>query len=71
MPDPVTEEDRSLNDDGTWVARAPLVHTHDAADVVSGTFADARIAESNVTQHQAALSIDGSQLTGTIDGGTY
>ena len=32
----------------------------------SGTFADARIAESNVTQHQAALSIAATQLTGSI-----
>lgn len=45
-------------------------HTHAAADVTSGTFANARIAAGNVTQHQAALSIAGSQLTGTIDGGS-
>lgn len=44
-------------------------HTHDAADIVSGTFADALIAESNVTQHEAALTIDYSQLTGTPPGG--
>lgn len=35
----------------------------DAADVISGTFADARIAESNVTQHQAALALSASQVT--------
>lgn len=35
----------------------------DAADIMSGTFADARIAESNVTQHQAALAIAGPQIT--------
>jgi hypothetical protein len=34
-----------------------------AADIQSGTFADARIAESNVTQHQAALSITESQIS--------
>lgn len=34
--------------------------------VDSGTFANARIAASNVTQHQAALSIATSQLTGTL-----
>ena len=34
--------------------------------VNSGTFADARISESSVTQHEAALSVAGSQLTGTI-----
>lgn len=32
---------------------------------------DGNITQSSVTQHQAALSIAGSQLTGTIDGGTY
>ena len=31
--------------------------------ITSGTFADARIAESNVTQHQAALSLAATQLT--------
>lgn len=34
-----------------------------AADIKSGTFADARVAESNVTQHQAALTIAESQIT--------
>jgi len=38
--------------------RDPNAHTHAAADVVSGTFADALIAESNVTQHQAAIDHD-------------
>ena len=38
-------------------------HGHDAADIDSGTFADARIAASNVTQHQAALAITTSQVT--------
>jgi hypothetical protein len=35
----------------------------DAAKITTGTFADARIAESNVTQHQAALSITESQIS--------
>jgi hypothetical protein len=35
--------------------KANTSHTHAATDVTSGTFADARIAQSNVTQHQAAL----------------
>ena len=35
-----------------------------AAKITSGTFGDARIAASNVTQHQAALSIGWAQLTG-------
>lgn len=39
-----------------------------ASFISSGTFADARIAQSNVTQHQAALSITESQIS---DLGTY
>ena len=42
---------------------APSAHVHAAGDVTTGTFGDARIAETNVTQHQAALSIGWSQLT--------
>lgn len=33
---------------------------------LTGTLANARVAASNVTQHQASLSIAGSQLTGSI-----
>jgi hypothetical protein len=43
-------------------------HVHATADITSGTFADALVAESNVTQHQAALSITESQIS---DLGTY
>lgn len=50
-------------------SRTPTAHTHATADVTSGTFADARIAQSNVTQHQAALSIGASQVTGTKTNG--
>lgn len=39
-----------------------------ADDIASGTFADARISESSVTQHQAALSITESQIS---DLGSY
>jgi hypothetical protein len=35
----------------------------DTSKITTGTFADARIAQSNVTQHQAALSITESQIT--------
>lgn len=42
----------------------PSAHTHDAADVVSGQFANARISEGSVTQHQSALSITAGQVTG-------
>lgn len=34
---------------------ADIVHTHATTDTVSGVFADARIAESNITQHVAAI----------------
>ena len=44
-------------------AFALAAHTHAAADTTSGTFADARIAESNITQHEAALTILESQIT--------
>ena len=58
---------------GTWngdtIASAYIgSHTHAASDVTSGTFADARIAQTNVTQHQAALSITESQIS---DFGSY
>lgn len=36
-----------------------------ASDLASGVLADARVQQSNVTQHQAALSIASSQVTGT------
>lgn len=45
------------------VALSFVGHGHAAADVTSGTFADARIAQSNVTQHQAALSLATSQIS--------
>jgi hypothetical protein len=40
---------------------APSSHNHAASEITSGTLADARVAQSNVTQHQAA--IDHDQLT--------
>jgi len=49
---------------GKPVTFAPSAHTHAAADITAGTFADARIAQSNVTQHQAALAIAWTQVTG-------
>jgi len=66
----------TLLDDGTAsAARSTLgaassSHTHDASEIVSGTMADARISESSVTQHEAALSVAYSQLTSlAIDSG--
>ncbi|WP_197496128.1 beta strand repeat-containing protein, partial [Maribacter hydrothermalis] len=38
-------------------------HTTDAADLTSGVLADSRVQESNVTQHQAALTITESQIS--------
>jgi len=37
--------------------KADLAHTHAASDLDSGTLADARVAESNVTQHEAAIDL--------------
>ncbi len=37
--------------------------TEDASNLTSGTLADARVAQSNVTQHQTALSITESQIS--------
>jgi hypothetical protein len=48
--------------------KAATSHAHATTDITSGTFADARIAESNVTQHEAAISITESQIS---DLGTY
>ena len=47
----------------TQVGAAPTVHVHDAADVTTGAFADARIAQSNVTQHQGALTLTEAQIS--------
>lgn len=40
-----------------------LAHSDDAGDILTGTFANARISQSSVTQHQAALSITESQIS--------
>ena len=46
---------------------APVSHSHAASDVTSGTFADARIAISSVTQHEAQLTLAASQIaSGTL-----
>lgn len=42
------------------------VSVNSTSILTSGTLADARVAASNVTQHQTALSIGASQLTGTL-----
>lgn len=55
----------TLQADQSWfdVRYAAASHTHAASDITSGTFADARISETSVTQHEAALSVDWTQLT--------
>lgn len=45
--------------------KADTSHTHAASDVVSGTFADARVSQTSVTQHQAA--IDHGSIAGLGD----
>jgi hypothetical protein len=54
-----------VSSSGNWINQtlaeagiAAASHTHAASDVTSGTFADARIAESNVTQHEGAIDHD-------------
>jgi hypothetical protein len=42
---------------------AEASHAHAATEITSGTLADARVAETNVTQHQAALSVTESQIS--------
>jgi phage-related tail fiber protein len=52
---------------GRIIAASSVTIAINASSVTAGTFADARVAESNVTQHQAALSINESQIVnGTI-----
>ena len=56
--------EKSINSDAVdSVAGKTGVGTLHAADIISGTFADARISPSSVTQHQAALSITESQIS--------
>lgn len=61
----------NLNDGNVFIGNASNVaekRALAAGDIASGTFADARIAQTNVTQHQSALSITESQIS---DLGTY
>lgn len=51
-------------------AFAAAAHNQDASTITSGTFDNARIAASNVTQHQASLTIATGQLSGTLANGT-
>ena len=40
----------------------------DTSSIISGTFADARIAQSNVTQHESAIDALGTVASGTFNG---
>ncbi len=44
--------------DSLLAAKAASSHNHAASEITSGTLADARVAQSNVTQHQAAIDHD-------------
>ncbi len=48
------------------LANVPNVDATDAANISSGVLADARVQQSNVTQHQAALALAQSQITGLV-----
>jgi len=50
----------------SWSKVANSVHTHQAGDVTSGQFADARVPASAVTQHQSALQIGASQIVSGV-----
>ena len=56
--------------DGVWyLDRTNHTNTQAASTISGGTFADALVAESNVTQHEAALAIAAAQVTtGTFAG---
>ena len=61
----------NLNDGNVFIGNSSNqaeIRALAADDIQSGTFADARISESSVTQHEAALSITESQIS---DFGTY
>lgn len=72
----IKELDEGLREYVRLVPKAtttPMPGVIDAGQVTTGVLADGRVAESSVTQHQAALSIATSQLTGTLpatQGGT-
>lgn len=47
-----------INQTAAEASLAEASHTHDASDVISGTFDDARISESSITQHEGAIDHD-------------
>lgn len=65
----IRELDEGLREYVRTVPKAtntPMPGTFAASQVTSGQFANARISAASVTQHQAALAIAMSQLTGTL-----
>lgn len=50
----------------TGTQTAAMVPALDTSKITTGTFADARIASSNVTQYQGSLTIGTGQITGTL-----
>ena len=46
-----------------WEDVALAAHVHEAEDITSVTFPDARISETSVTQHEDALTITTSQIS--------
>lgn len=56
--------DWTTNITGKPSSYPPSAHSHSADELVSGTLLDGRVAQSNVTQHQAALVLTIAQITG-------
>lgn len=63
--DPDSLDYRMAAAESDIAGKADASHQHDAGDITSGTFANARVSEASVKQHEAALAIDYGQLTGT------
>ena len=60
---------------GNWIELSASsggleAHNHSASEITSGQFADARISQGSVTQHQAALTLNVSQVTNAVESST-
>ena len=58
-----TGSSKWINQTAAEAGLAAASHSHAASDITSGTFDNARISQSSVTQHQAALTITESQIS--------
>lgn len=56
---------------GTIALTSDITGTSDASDLTSGVLADARVQESNITQHEDALTIPASNVTITDTGDNF